>query len=298
MRTRNSTLFDVAPVTLLMLGINILFYAISAKYSDNLLDINRTVLLNMHGSMRELVWEGEWIRLIAPCFLHGGLMHILLNSMALYNLGPGTEVQFGSANFGTIYLVSGICGFCCSQIFGGHLSIGASCSLFGIIGADLAVKIMACPVLKNAWRNSDVRRTVYFALFYLAIGWIGMLGNVDNWGHFGGLLSGMLLGSLFEVWRVRQRIGVFRIASVVFLLTLLVCAARWSIFSPYYHVHMMALAVEEEHRPDKAAQEFEQARRWAKFWNVEPRINSLIYEYQRGTWSLNDVRVYGYSGLR
>ena len=47
-------------------------------------------------------------------------------SLALWRAGPSAEVYFGTSNFGTIYLLSGITGVCLSQIFSGYLSIGAS----------------------------------------------------------------------------------------------------------------------------------------------------------------------------
>lgn len=270
MRRANSDLLSIAPLTMLFLAINIVLYIYCAIQSGDFSDIHSNILISMGGSLREFFWEGDWTRIIMPNFLHGGLLHILFNSMSLWQVGPGAEMYFGSANFGTIYILSGVSGFCFSQIFGGNLSIGASCSLFGILGAILAIKVLAAPILKNAWKNSDVRQQVYFLLAYLLIGFSGMLGNVDNWGHLGGLIVGILVGLMFELWRKNHPHRFLCISAVLLVVTGIVCAARWSIFNPTYHVYM-AVVAKEEGRDAESQKEFEKAIEWSKFWNKDDR---------------------------
>jgi membrane associated rhomboid family serine protease len=266
---------------------------VSAVQSGNLGEISTSVLWDFGASCRECLWEGEWLRLIAPIFLHGGLPHILLNSVSLWYLGPSAEVYFGTYNYGTLYVVSGIAGFCFSQIFGGNLAIGASCSLFGILGAALMAKVQACPVPMKAWRNSEVRALAYFLLFYLAIGFVGLLGNVDNWGHLGGLLAGVALGGLFELWRRRRHISYGLGITALLLCAAVVCAARWPVYNPYYHVHM-AVVAEEDKRAVDAASEWKAAQDWAKTWGSEKSVALLLAAHEAGIWTVQDARTYGY----
>ena len=92
-------------------------------------------------------------------WLHGGLLHFAMNMFALRNLGVPTqnrshqspvathpayiathqvplEREFGSWRIGALYLLSGIFGTMVSVIFlPDVLSVGASASVFGLIGA-------------------------------------------------------------------------------------------------------------------------------------------------------------------
>jgi rhomboid protease GluP len=273
--------------------LNIVLYSFCAFRSEGMAVISPEVLLALGSSAPEGLWEGEWLRLIAPIFLHATMAHILMNSLALMYLGPSAEVHLGSANFGSLYLLSGVAGFCLSQLLGGARSVGASCSLFGVLGASLIVKVLECPVPRNAWRNSEVRRFSYIVLIYIGLGFVGLLGNMDNWGHLGGFIIGALLGGLFELWRRRGRVSHVGLCGVLLLCASLVCAARWPVFNPYYHLHR-ALVAKEEKRADDAARELQQARDWALVWRSGATLEMVIHAHEGGAWSLQDAREYGY----
>ncbi len=293
MNSRNADLFAIAPVAMLLLSVNILLFIYCGIASGNLGTVNSDVLLGLGMSVRERVWQGEWFRMIMPMFLHGGFWHIALNTIALYRYGPATEVQYGHANYGTLYLLSGVGGIAFSQIFGGHHSIGASTSLFGVMGALLALTILRVPVLKYAYRNSEVRgHTFWIVLMYLA-GVCGMLGNVDNWGHLGGLVFGLIIGGFFEIWRKQRRLALPLVLTVAVLLGSVVAAARWTIFSPYYHLHMGALAGDAG---DTALQqkEFDQAVVWSKPWHKERLVEFMIEQYKLKRWNAEQAADEGY----
>ncbi|MFH0939145.1 MAG: rhomboid family intramembrane serine protease [Planctomycetota bacterium] len=288
-------ILSTAPLSMLFFTINCALYGICAYRSCNT-EIDSNVLLALGASQRELLWEGEWVRLILPNFLHGGLLHILLNNMYLWSIGPSAESHFGSANFGTLYLLSGVAGFCFSQIFGGYLAIGASAALFGLLGAELCVKILRLPRVKYFWRNHEVRQQITWIVLFFLIGISGMMGPIDNWAHLGGFLVGSLLASFFEVWRLWQRLGMAMIAVVLLLLALLVGVARWSFFSPEYHVHI-ALLAKEEQRTAEVDTEVAAARKWAKFWGSERATECLLDTGLNNLWNLDDARQYGYKQL-
>src|SRR5262249_25492569 len=56
----------------------------------------------------------QYWRFVTAMFLHGGLIHIGLNMMSLYQLGPIVEEIYGSPRFLFIYVLSGAFGFLCS----------------------------------------------------------------------------------------------------------------------------------------------------------------------------------------
>lgn len=144
--------------------------------------IDGQVLLLLGGKYRlSILLHGEWWRLVTANFLHGGLMHIAFNSMSLFNLGTVAEEVFGTARYVSLYLVTGICGFVASMMWSNSLSIGASASICGLIGAMYAYGRISF--------NSDLQSVGKRWILFIAI--FGFLfPAIDNAAHFGGLVSG------------------------------------------------------------------------------------------------------------
>lgn len=297
MRRSNASLTSAAPLTVLFLSINIVLYMLTAMRSGNVLTMNTGVLSQFGASQRELLWDGEWVRLVAPMFLHGGFIHILFNMQFLYRSGTDAEIYFGSSNYATIYLVSGVCGICMSQILNGVLSIGASTSLCGIMGAHLGVRIFSAPLLRHAWRSREVRAVALNLAFILGIGILGVL-PIDNWGHFGGMVGGFVTGSGFELWRRHRATGPLCIVASLLFAAALVCAARWTVFNPTYHIYAGARAIEEENDAAKGAAEFAEAKKWAGVWDPisflgapgQTEVNNVIAAHGRKGWSVHRAR--------
>ncbi len=83
--------------------------------------------------------DGQWWRLVTAGFLHGGVLHILMNSWVLFDLGAEVETFYGTSRLIVFYFVSTVTGFAASShINGGHFSVGSSAGIFGLIGAMLA----------------------------------------------------------------------------------------------------------------------------------------------------------------
>ena len=94
--------------------------------------------LGMSIPFPNLIQNHEWWRLVTAMFLHGGLIHIGLNMMALMQFGPALEELYGSARYLFLYVFTGAFGFFASAMTG-HFSLGASGALLGLLGAMLAV---------------------------------------------------------------------------------------------------------------------------------------------------------------
>src|SRR5579871_2547454 len=97
-------------------------------------------LLQWGASMPASMMDGQWWRLITAGFLHGGIIHILMNSWALYGLGAEVEQLYGISRMIVFYFVSTVAGFYASSHFG-HFSVGSSAGIFGLIGAMIAFSI-------------------------------------------------------------------------------------------------------------------------------------------------------------
>jgi rhomboid protease GluP len=129
--------------------------------------------------------RGEWWRLVTAGFLHGGVLHILMNSWVLFDLGARVEDLYGTSRYLVIYLVSSVFGFMASMVWSSSLSIGASAAACGLIGAMVAY---------GRRTGSSVIWSFYlrWALMILAIGLF--LPVIDNAAHIGGFVAGFALG--------------------------------------------------------------------------------------------------------
>jgi len=112
-------------------------------------------LLGASGTIPVLGAHRFWT-LISASFLHGGIMHILFNMMALYQLGPFVLREFGFHRFINLYIITGACGFAASVFFGVPFTIGASAGICGLIGAIITtVKVAAVltekPYINRPW---------------------------------------------------------------------------------------------------------------------------------------------------
>jgi len=133
---------------------------------------------------------GRWWTLVSASFLHGGLMHILFNMLALAQLGPFVTQEFGFNRFVIIYTLTGVAGFLLSFLAGVPFTIGASASICGLIGAILYY--------------GKTRGGFYGeAIYKQAMGWIvglviyGLIfPGINNWAHGGGVVSGIALARL------------------------------------------------------------------------------------------------------
>lgn len=179
-------------VTMSIIFINILLYIFCAIRSRNVMDIDVLTLWELGGNYGKDVLEGQVWRLLTCAFLHGGLIHIVFNMYALYVIGPQLEVLFGRVKYIVIYLLSAIGGSLLSLVFSPNtLSIGASGAIFGLFGA------MVMYVLK--YRDRIPKRVLSNLFFVIILNLlIGFnLQGIDNFGHIGGLVTGVLVSLIF-----------------------------------------------------------------------------------------------------
>jgi len=184
--------------TMMILLINTGFYIATVLYSMKNggrggLDLDGQTLFDFGAKERQAIFiEGQWWRLITAGFLHGGLMHILMNSWVLFDLGVQVEQAYGTARYLVFYFVSTITGFLASAYWSPSLSIGASAGIFGLIGAMIALGV------RDRSSYGAALRSVYgrWALYGLAIGILPSLIGIsfmDNAAHVGGIAGGFAI---------------------------------------------------------------------------------------------------------
>jgi rhomboid protease GluP len=106
----------------------------------------------------------------------------------LYVLGPEIERHFGHIPFLLLYIASGFAGVVASFLLTENASLGASTAVFGLMGAQ-GVFVYLNRKLFGQRGQAMLRSIGQIALINLLI---GLTPGIDNWGHIGGLLGGVL----------------------------------------------------------------------------------------------------------
>lgn len=185
-----------------MIYTNVIMFLISLIYSGKnmILSFNPFYaftpsmdVLNFLGASGRLpiVKYEAWWSLITANWLHGGLLHILFNMMALKTLAPLVMKEFGLYRMFSIYTLTGISGFLLSYFGGVYITIGASAGLCGLIGAALFFGKSR----GGQWGQLVYKQTIGWVVTLVLFGFL--IPNINNWGHGGGLLAGIFLGWLF-----------------------------------------------------------------------------------------------------
>lgn len=146
-------------------------------------------------STRLILGAGQWWRLATPMLLHGSPTHLLVNMLALRNVGGALERAYGSKRTLLVYALAGIGGNVLPVFIEGAsssvLSVGASGAVAGLVGA-LAVHLYRHSHLYGKSGLKSIRDTV---LMNAALGMTSH--NVDNLAHLGGLLTGAASAVVF-----------------------------------------------------------------------------------------------------
>ena len=154
---------------------------------------------------------GRFWTLISASFLHGGLLHILFNMMALRQIGPWVSAEFGPNRMFIIYTLSGVSGYVASCFAGIAFTIGASASVCGLIGA-----LYYFGKSRGGNYGAAVSREVSGWLISLFLFGLIMPG-INNWGHGGGIVGGALLGMMLGYRGRRPETGIHRLLALLCL---------------------------------------------------------------------------------
>ena len=158
------------------------------------------LLMAMGARVNALIRAGQVWRFLTPVLLHGSIPHILFNMYALIAFGSGLERHFGHARFLALYVLGGFTGNVLSFVLSDGYSVGASTAVFGLVGAEGIFLYQNRGLLGNQFG-----RAIGNVLFIVAVNlMLGLTPGIDNWGHVGGLLGGLVFAWFAgPVWEVR-----------------------------------------------------------------------------------------------
>ncbi|WP_077736424.1 rhomboid family protein [Bacillus sonorensis] len=188
---------------------------------------NTDTLIRFGAKENSLLLAGEWWRLVTPIILHIGLVHLMFNTFALLSVGAAAERVFGSLRFLVIYISAGIFGSIGSFLFNPYPSAGASGAIFGCLGALLYLAFSN----RKAFLKTIGTNIMVMIILNLGLGFA--ISNVDNAGHIGGLIGGLL--TALAVGLPGKRQPVHRLAGWVLLLLIGGCSLYWGTHSAPIH---------------------------------------------------------------
>lgn len=186
-----------APVTTVLLVINLLAFGWVWLGGPSDL-VNRRLLL-AGASLNSAVTAGELWRLVTASFLHAGWLHVGLNTLMLWFLGRFSERLIGSVRTLIVYVLGGVAGNLASHLWRSYpVSVGASSSLFALLGATMAVLLLSRGRAPERWR----RQMLLLLAAVIALSFLPGLVDIkqiDNYAHLGGLAGGLVLGIVLLV---------------------------------------------------------------------------------------------------
>ena len=183
-------------------AIYVLSWALSGAQFGGMLapSIRVQDFLGMSGA-RPVFAEGRWLTLLTAGWLHGDVMHIVFNMLGVWWLLPSVAELYGAGRTVIIYTLAGVSGFFLSSaigwylpglpFFGAYNTLGASASIFGLIGAAAYYGRRTGSQLASnqAWSYA----TSMFVYSFILGG-----GRVDNAAHVGGFVGGYFAGRLLD----------------------------------------------------------------------------------------------------
>ncbi len=184
--------YFISPI---LININILVFIVMLISGVHFLLPENQDLISWGANFRPLTLEGQWWRLFTSCFVHIGVVHLLLNMYALLYAGLLLESYLGRTRFLAAYLISGIAASVTSLWW--HdltISAGASGAIFGMYGVLLALLTTDLP--DKSFRTSQLISIAVFVGYNILYGLRFNIG-IDNAAHIGGLLSGLVVGYAF-----------------------------------------------------------------------------------------------------
>lgn len=213
-----SILVIITLISLIINGLSLLGYDI----------IPVSILMGAYYKTFVLANNEVW-RLFTAGFVHIDIFHLVMNGIALLNLGSFIERLYGPKRF-LLILVNGIF-FGSFFVFvgqGNALLVGISGGLYALLGVML-VYLYETGLIRQPMIQSQVLRMVFMNVL------INFLPNISVLGHLGGFICGVMLGLFFTKKTSWLPLRKHAIISMILLSTFLVYfGISYPKTEPYY----------------------------------------------------------------
>jgi membrane associated rhomboid family serine protease len=173
-----------APATVFLVAVNVLVYLVTVAQGGGLDQPGGKVFFDgaLIGAAIDL--NGDWYRLVTAMFLHGSVLHLAFNMLALFWLGTIVEQALGTWRFVLVYFASGIAGSAGALLLTEPtaITVGASGAIYGIMGSLLILEYLST--------GSFAGQAMGLIVLNLALTFA--IPNISIGGHIGGLIGGIV----------------------------------------------------------------------------------------------------------
>jgi len=205
---------------------------ISMNFPFGLLGPSRMALVAFGASGYGPVIDADrWWTVLSAGWLHGGLLHILINMYWIRQLAVPVADLYGPGRMIIVYTVGSVAGFIVSStavplfgfmpiLGGGYLTVGASAAMFGLLGALVYYgrRTGSSYVYRQALSLAGIM--FMFGIF---------MDGIDNWAHAGGFAGGYLAGQLLDPLKPERidHLLMAVVCLVVSVLSVIVSVLHW-----------------------------------------------------------------------
>lgn len=183
--------------TVVLLVVNVAAFILqNVLYRFSSFPTNGYLALSVFGLEHGFVWQ-----LLTYQFLHGGLLHLLLNCWAIYVFGRAIEEAMGWRRFLALYFGSGVIGGLFQALAGVLLSgafaapvVGASAGVFGLVAAfatlypERPLTLLLFFVIPV---NMRAKLLLLFSALLAVFGILFPMDNIAHAAHLGGMVTGI-----------------------------------------------------------------------------------------------------------
>ncbi len=203
-RARASISVSGSFVTQALIAINVGVYLLELLLGGQLNGTGNTIY--EHGVLAgPFIADGEWWRLMTSAFLHYGPVHLGLNMLVLWIIGPALEEYLGHGRYALLYLVSGLAGAAGALVWSPNaLTVGASGAIWGIMGAALLLEARRIYVFGG--------QALGLVVFNLAITFL--IPGISIGGHIGGLIGGAAAALAFTSLKRTPALATLSVVAV------------------------------------------------------------------------------------
>ncbi|XP_020221451.1 RHOMBOID-like protein 10, chloroplastic isoform X1 [Cajanus cajan] len=174
----------------ILLAANVLFYIAQLATQGK--------LLLWGAKINSLIDKGQLWRLATSSFLHANVGHLLVNCYSLNSVGPTVESFCGPRRFLAVYFISAIASSATSYCFCRMPAVGASGAIFGLVGS-VAVFVLRHKDIVGGGKEG-LQHIAQVIVLNMVIGLLST--GIDNWGHFGGFVGGIVASWLIgPAWK-------------------------------------------------------------------------------------------------
>lgn len=212
-----------------LIAANLILFILMILNGAGIIDPQTNIHIQWGSNFSPLTLSGDSWRLLTNLFIHFGILHLVMNLYALWNIGIYLEHLLGKLNFVALYLCCGVTASLASLWW--HVptvnGAGASGAIFGLYGVFFA--LLTTRLLPDSAKQTLLNSTALFIGYNIFYG-LKSDSGIDNAAHMGGLVSGMAFGYAYwltiekglgflKKWILLAIIGSTALAAFIYLQT-------------------------------------------------------------------------------